>query len=91
MVKAMAPTLQKEAKELRDESDGSKSDRHCKRPSKKAKALGDDFYGKGLSALKIPKVSTLLVHIFFFSCIIIIIIIILLVDDLFITYFYSHL
>uniref|UniRef100_A0A9I9E1M3 Aminotransferase-like plant mobile domain-containing protein n=2 Tax=Cucumis melo TaxID=3656 RepID=A0A9I9E1M3_CUCME len=37
LVEAMAPNLEEEVKEHKDESDSSKSDRHWKRPLKKAK------------------------------------------------------
>ncbi|KAA0031645.1 hypothetical protein E5676_scaffold409G00710 [Cucumis melo var. makuwa] len=38
----MAATLEEEIKEHKDDSDSSKSDRHWKRPLKKAKVSGDD-------------------------------------------------
>nr|ADN34118.1 hypothetical protein [Cucumis melo subsp. melo] len=41
LVEAMAPNLEEEVKEHKDESDSSKSDRHWKRPLKKAKVSGD--------------------------------------------------
>ncbi|KAA0062878.1 hypothetical protein E6C27_scaffold4427G00080 [Cucumis melo var. makuwa] len=59
LVEAMAPTLEKEVKEHKDESDSSKSDRHWKRPLKKAKVSGDDPDGMGSSALGVPDVPPL--------------------------------
>ncbi|TYK18070.1 hypothetical protein E5676_scaffold306G004010 [Cucumis melo var. makuwa] len=56
---AMAPNLEEEVKEHKDESDSSKSDRHWKRPLKKAKVSGDHPDGRGLSALAVPDVPPL--------------------------------
>ncbi|TYK03767.1 hypothetical protein E5676_scaffold863G001500 [Cucumis melo var. makuwa] len=56
---AMAPNLGEEVKEHKDESDSSKSDRHWKRPLKKAKVSGDHPDGRGLSALEVPDVPSL--------------------------------
>ncbi|KAA0058006.1 uncharacterized protein E6C27_scaffold274G003110 [Cucumis melo var. makuwa] len=52
LVEAMTPNLE-EVKEHKDESDSSKSDRHWKRPLKKAKVSGDHPDGRGLSALEV--------------------------------------
>ncbi|KAA0055543.1 hypothetical protein E6C27_scaffold222G00160 [Cucumis melo var. makuwa] len=42
----MTPTLEEEVKEHKDESDSSKSDRHWKKPLKKAKSpLNDHLEG----------------------------------------------
>ncbi|KAA0050333.1 hypothetical protein E6C27_scaffold88G00590 [Cucumis melo var. makuwa] len=57
LVEAMAPNLEEEVKE--HESDSSKSDRHWKRPLKKAKVSGDHPDGRGLSALEVPDVPPL--------------------------------
>ncbi|XP_050941456.1 uncharacterized protein LOC127149659 [Cucumis melo] len=59
LVEAMAPNLEEEVKERKDESDSSKSDRHWKRPLKKAKVSGDHPDGRGLSALEVPDVPPL--------------------------------
>jgi len=55
----MAPNLEEEVKEHKDESNSSKSDRHWKRPLKKAKVSGDHPDGRGLSALEVPDVPPL--------------------------------
>ena len=55
----MAPTLEGKVKEHKDESDSNKSDRHWKKPLKKAKVLSDDSYGRGSSAMEIPDVPPL--------------------------------
>ncbi|KAA0054196.1 hypothetical protein E5676_scaffold45G001140 [Cucumis melo var. makuwa] len=47
----MDATLEEEVKEHKDESDISKSDRHWKRPLKKAKVSVDDPDGRGLIEL----------------------------------------
>ncbi|KAA0054406.1 hypothetical protein E5676_scaffold2750G00310 [Cucumis melo var. makuwa] len=54
LVEAMAPTLEEEVKEHKDESDSNKSDHHWKRSLKKAKLSYDDLDGRGLSALGVP-------------------------------------
>ncbi|TYK06200.1 hypothetical protein E5676_scaffold287G00580 [Cucumis melo var. makuwa] len=59
LVEAMAPNLEEEVKKHKDESDSSKSDRHWKRPLKKAKVSGDHPDGRGLSALEVPDVPPL--------------------------------
>ncbi|KAA0054204.1 hypothetical protein E5676_scaffold45G001090 [Cucumis melo var. makuwa] len=59
LVEAMTPNLEEEVKEHKDESDNSKSDRHSKRPLKKAKVSGDHPDGRGLSALEVPDVPPL--------------------------------
>ncbi|KAA0057699.1 hypothetical protein E5676_scaffold970G00390 [Cucumis melo var. makuwa] len=59
LVEAMAPNLEEEVNEHKDESDSSKSDRHWKRPLKKAKVSGDNPDGRGLSALIVPDVPPL--------------------------------
>ncbi|TYK16277.1 hypothetical protein E5676_scaffold21G00460 [Cucumis melo var. makuwa] len=55
----MASNLEEKVNEHKDESDSSKSDRHWKRPSKKAKVSGDHPNGRGLSALEVPDVPPL--------------------------------
>ncbi|KAA0040950.1 hypothetical protein E5676_scaffold708G00380 [Cucumis melo var. makuwa] len=55
----MAPILEGKVKEHKDESDSNKSDRHWKKPLKKAKVLSDDSYGRGSSAMEIPDVPPL--------------------------------
>ncbi|KAA0060401.1 hypothetical protein E5676_scaffold318G001510 [Cucumis melo var. makuwa] len=55
----MTPNLEEEVKEHKDESDSSKSDRHWKRPLKKAKVLGDNPDGRGLSTLGVLDVPLL--------------------------------
>ncbi|KAA0052363.1 hypothetical protein E6C27_scaffold207G002060 [Cucumis melo var. makuwa] len=57
LVEAMAPNLEDEVNE--HESDSNKSDRHWKRPLKKAKVSGDHPDGRGLSALEVPDVPPL--------------------------------
>ncbi|KAA0051153.1 hypothetical protein E5676_scaffold863G001240 [Cucumis melo var. makuwa] len=57
----MTATLEEEIKEHKDESDSSKSDRHWKRPLKKAKVSSDDPNERGSSALGVPD-SPLNVH-----------------------------
>ncbi|KAA0059654.1 putative mitochondrial protein [Cucumis melo var. makuwa] len=59
LVEAMAPNLEEEVKVHKNESDSSKSDRHWKRPLKKAKVSGDNPDGRGLSALGVPDVPPL--------------------------------
>ncbi|KAA0047546.1 hypothetical protein E6C27_scaffold2963G00230 [Cucumis melo var. makuwa] len=59
LVEAMAANLEEEVKEHKDESDSSKSDRHWKRPLKKAKVSGDHPNGRGLTALEVPDVPPL--------------------------------
>ncbi|KAA0025448.1 hypothetical protein E5676_scaffold68G00270 [Cucumis melo var. makuwa] len=59
LVETMAHNLEEEVKEHKDESDSSKSDRHWKRPLKKAKVSGDNPEGRGLSALGVPDVPPL--------------------------------
>ncbi|KAA0054388.1 hypothetical protein E5676_scaffold2750G00050 [Cucumis melo var. makuwa] len=59
LVEVMAATLKEEIKEHKDESDSSKSDRHWKRPLKKAKVSGDDPDGRGSSAFGVPNVPPL--------------------------------
>ena len=65
LIEAMAPTPENVVAEHKDESDNSKSDRHWKRPLKKAKVSGGDSYERGSSAMGIPGVP-LLVGIFSF-------------------------
>ncbi|KAA0041943.1 hypothetical protein E5676_scaffold306G001540 [Cucumis melo var. makuwa] len=60
LVEAMATTLEKEINEHKDESNSSKSDRHWKRPLKKAKVSGDDLDGRGSSALGVLNIPPLL-------------------------------
>ncbi|KAA0054598.1 hypothetical protein E5676_scaffold22G00350 [Cucumis melo var. makuwa] len=55
----MVATLEEEVKEYKDESDSSKSDRHWKRPLKKAKVSGDDPDGRGSSAWGVSDVPPL--------------------------------
>ncbi|KAA0066963.1 putative mitochondrial protein [Cucumis melo var. makuwa] len=59
LVEVMAPNLEEEVNEHKDESDSSKSDRHWKRHLKKAKVSGDNPDGRGLSALEVPDVPPL--------------------------------
>ncbi|KAA0061211.1 hypothetical protein E5676_scaffold157G00340 [Cucumis melo var. makuwa] len=59
LVEMMAPNLEEEVKEHKDESDSSKSDHHWKRPLKKAKVSGDNPDGSGLSGLGVPDVPLL--------------------------------
>ncbi|TYK16513.1 hypothetical protein E5676_scaffold21G003220 [Cucumis melo var. makuwa] len=59
LVEVMTPNLEEEVKEHKDESDSSKSDRHWKRPLKKAKVSCDNPDGRGLSALGVPDVPPL--------------------------------
>ncbi|TYK05702.1 putative mitochondrial protein [Cucumis melo var. makuwa] len=56
---ALTPNLEEEVKEHKDESDSSKSDRHWKRPLKKAKVSGDNPDERGLSAFGVPDVPPL--------------------------------
>ena len=55
----MDATLEEEVKENKDESAISKSDRHWKRPLKKAKVSVDDPDGRGSSALGVLDVPPL--------------------------------
>uniref|UniRef100_A0A9I9E518 Uncharacterized protein n=1 Tax=Cucumis melo TaxID=3656 RepID=A0A9I9E518_CUCME len=55
----MAATLEEEINEHKDESDSSKSDRHWKRPLKKAKVSSDDPDQRGSSALGVPNIPPL--------------------------------
>ncbi|KAA0040966.1 hypothetical protein E5676_scaffold708G00170 [Cucumis melo var. makuwa] len=63
LVKAMVTTLEEKINEYKYESDSSKSDRHRKRPLKKAKVSDDDPDGRGSSALgDVPPLSPLNNH-----------------------------
>ena len=53
-IETMAATLEEEIKEHKDDSDSSKSDRHWKRPLKKAKVSGDDPDKKRLKCFGSP-------------------------------------
>ncbi|KAA0043271.1 hypothetical protein E5676_scaffold129G00430 [Cucumis melo var. makuwa] len=55
----MAPTLEEEVKEHKDESDSIKNYRHWKRPLKKAKVPGDNPNKMGSSALEVSDVLPL--------------------------------
>uniref|UniRef100_A0A9I9E6I7 Aminotransferase-like plant mobile domain-containing protein n=1 Tax=Cucumis melo TaxID=3656 RepID=A0A9I9E6I7_CUCME len=59
LVEAIASNLKEEVKEHKNESDSSKSDRHWKRPLKKAKVSSDNPDGRGFSALGVLDVSPL--------------------------------
>ena len=85
LVEAMAPTLEKDVAEHKDESDNNKSDRHWKRPLKKAKVSGDDSCGRGSSAMRIPDVPPLVYIFSFFNNFLLLFI--FFVSDLSIAYF----
>ncbi|KAA0050984.1 hypothetical protein E6C27_scaffold3608G00010 [Cucumis melo var. makuwa] len=55
----MDAALEEEIKEHKDESESIKSDRHWKRPLKKAKVSSDDLDGRVSSALGVPDVPPL--------------------------------
>ncbi|KAA0055866.1 hypothetical protein E5676_scaffold943G00620 [Cucumis melo var. makuwa] len=59
LVEAIAPTLEEEVNEHKDESNSRKNDHHWKRHLKKAKVSSDNPDGRGLSALGVPDVPLL--------------------------------